>query len=127
MGDENAAGEPLVQLGRELGEARRLRQHLARDAGERLDLGRYRDAGIDERRPFGHHFEALDLQHADLGDAVGRRPRAGRLQVDDRERRRVQVHRFSYRSGYISSMLAHRWGEELPGALQREHRRILAV
>ena len=106
MSNEDAAGEPLVQLGRELAEARRLRQHFVRDAGERLDLGRQPDAGIDERRPFGHHFEALDLHHADLGDAVDGRPRAGRLEINDREPRRAQVHCFVH--GCISSMLAQR-------------------
>src|SRR5689334_15423863 len=46
MRDEDAAGEPLVQLRREVGEARRLREHLVRDAGKRLDLGRQRDARV---------------------------------------------------------------------------------
>jgi len=111
MRDEDAAGEPLVQLRREVGEARRLREHLVRDAGKRLDLGRQRDARVYQRRPLGHDFEALDLQHADLGDAVGGRPRAGRLEIDDRERRCAQVHRVH---GCISSILSQRHRAGLP-------------
>src|SRR3954451_10578105 len=47
--DEDAAGKPLVQAGGEIGEFRCLREHLRRDAGERLDLRGQRAPGIDQR------------------------------------------------------------------------------
>src|SRR5205085_7846180 len=68
--DKNPTGEALMEIGGELGKARRLRQHLGRDAGEHLDLGRQRAPRIDERRPFRDHLEARDLDDADLGDAI---------------------------------------------------------
>src|SRR5689334_9704364 len=79
--DEDAAGEPLMQFARELGEARRLREHRVREAGERLDFRGHGDPRIHERRPFGGDLEALDLEHADFRDAVARRARAGGLEI----------------------------------------------
>ena len=90
--DEDTASKPLVQIRGEIGESWRLRQHVRRDAAERLDLRGQRTPGIDQRRPFRHHLEALDLDDADLGDAVGARARASRFEIDDGERRLEEVH-----------------------------------
>src|SRR5712692_3313204 len=98
---EYPACEPLVELPGELAEARRARHHLARDPGERLDLRRNRIAGIHQGRPFRRDLEAVHLENRDLGDAVDGRPRAGRLEVDDRERR-IEQHG-GRQAGYPSS------------------------
>jgi hypothetical protein len=84
--DEDPSGEALVQAVGELGEARRARHHLAGDAGERLDRRRDRGTRIHQGRPLRAHLEAVDLDDADLGDAVPRRLAAGGLEVDHRER-----------------------------------------
>ena len=85
--DEQAAVEPLVELGGERGETRRGGDHLVADAGERLDAGLDAGFGVDQRRPLGGELEAVHLQYRDLGDAIAGRVRAGGLEVDDRERR----------------------------------------
>src|SRR3954451_14146194 len=86
VGDESAPGKPLVESGGELGEARRTRRHLVGDAGERLDRRRDRGPWIHQGRPLRAHLEAVDLDDADLGDAVPRRLAAGRFEVDHCER-----------------------------------------
>ena len=84
-----------MQVVRQVGEARGFGDHLVRDAGERLDLGGHRHAGIDQGGPFGGDLEALDLEHSDLRDPVGGRAGTRRLEIDDRERSLKQIH------GYI--------------------------
>jgi hypothetical protein len=83
--DEDPSRQASRQLAGQVREARRVGDHLARDAGERLDLGRDRGARVDERRPAGSNLETVDFEHRDLGDAVDRRPGTGGLDVDDRQ------------------------------------------
>jgi hypothetical protein len=60
------------------------------DAGQAADRARQRHAGIDQPLERAVQLQRLDAHGADLDDAVARRPRAGRLQVDDAVDRLLQ-------------------------------------
>ena len=70
--------------------------HRVGDAGQRLDRGGDRHPGVDQRRPFGDGRRPgavrgrVDADDADLGDGVGLRGRARRLEVDEGQRGREE-------------------------------------
>jgi hypothetical protein len=81
VGDEQAAFEALQDLFGDIREGRRIGHHRIRDAGQVLDEGGNRRARIDQAGPFAHAVR-IDLDNADLGDAVRRRRGAGGFEVD---------------------------------------------
>ena len=69
---------------------RRAADHRVGDAGEHAHERRDPDARVDQRLELAEHLAAAHLDRADLGDPVVPRAAAGRLEVDDGERRLAQ-------------------------------------
>ncbi len=85
VGDENRAAQLFEHRRGKIGEQRCIRDHFIADAGERLDVGRYRTLRIDQRTPF---FEKLAVSHADdadFGDPMIGGIAARRFQINECE------------------------------------------
>ena len=92
VGDEHCAAGEFEERGQHRFDLRRVADHRRGDAGEFDDLRRNASAGVDKRGQLAEHLAAAHLDRADLGDGVdvvtvAVRAAAGRLEVDDDERR----------------------------------------
>ncbi len=95
VADDHGAVRELEERGQHLGDLRRGHEHGVGDAGEHGDHRRDGYARVHQRLERAEQLAAAQSQRTDLGDRVGARRRAGRLEVDDDERdlrqRRAEV------------------------------------
>ncbi len=84
MGDEQPAAQFFEHKRGNVCEARRRRHHRRIDSGQPGDERRDRRVRIDQRAPFAH-TRTVNLDKADLDDAIVGEVRPGRFQVDEYE------------------------------------------
>ena len=84
MGDEQPAAQLFKHKRGDVREARRRCHHCRIDPGQSGNEWRDRTVRIDQRAPFPN-AGTVDLNEADLDDAVVGKVRPGRLQIDENE------------------------------------------
>ena len=83
VGDQHAVAGEIEERAQRLGGGRGALHHLVGDPGKFRDLGRDRDAGIDEGVEAVEHFPVADQDGADLGDPAGTVVKTGGLDIED--------------------------------------------
>ena len=87
MGDKESARYLIGNLIGDLAERRRLGNHGATDAGQRLDCSWNAAFRIDQGTPLADPCARIDAHDPDLGYPIGAGRRAGGFEIDEGDRR----------------------------------------
>ncbi len=92
VGDEHTASEQGQQFIGNVGETRRIRDHGVVDAGDAFDVLADARVRLHQSLPALADRAVIDADHADFNDPIRLRADAGGFQIDNRQRRFIQLH-----------------------------------